>query len=150
MASLLNQKNTNIIVLTIFLFVIYFTLTKIINKNSLNLYKSFLQRNEEGGTELYFSDHLNLPKNIEIGKDYPFEFTVRNLEYEKETYKYDVVVSENGNDTIVDSGEFVIENDTTNTISINLSMLTHFVRGKMTVRLMNKNEEISFWFEEAL
>ena len=48
MASLLNQKNTNIIVLTIFLFVIYFTLTKIINKNSLNLYKSFLQRTEEG------------------------------------------------------------------------------------------------------
>ena len=79
------KSKTVIITILIFIFVIIFFANKGLDIS--------LKRKTEGSTELYFSDHLNLPKQIEIGKPYNFDFITHNLEYKDFTYTYEVITS---------------------------------------------------------
>ena len=108
-----------------------------------------LKRKPEGTTELFFSDHFNLPKQIEAGEPYSFEFTTHNFEYEELTYFYEVIVSNNEVNNLMKKGEFVLQHDQTITIPVEFIMSDNFGRAKVVVRLTNKNQEINFWVEES-
>lgn len=47
---------------------------------------------DESFTELYFPDHLALPRTIEPGAPLAFDFSVRNVEGTTETYTWRVLV----------------------------------------------------------
>ena len=50
----------------------------------------FTTKKSESFTELYFENHQNLPKSIELGKNYEFYFTINNLENKPFNYNYQV------------------------------------------------------------
>lgn len=137
-------KIITIIAIVLVLYIPYFV--KILHKNlSINL-----KRKPEGTTELFFSDHLNLPKQIEVGKPYSFEFTTHNLEYRELTYAYEVVISDGGEGGIVEKSEFVLPDGQTKIVDVPLILSKSFGRAKVIVKLLNENQEINFWVDEEI
>ena len=96
-------------------------------------------------TELYFSDHLNLPRQITVGKPYQFEFNIRNLEFEDITYSYEVKTSVKGVENVLSGGEVFLRSSETKNTSVSLLFPKTIDRAKVIVKLVNKNQEISFW-----
>ncbi|OGM23015.1 hypothetical protein A2961_01305 [Candidatus Woesebacteria bacterium RIFCSPLOWO2_01_FULL_39_21] len=109
-----------------------------------------LKRQREPLTELYFSNHLNIPKQIEKGKPYSFEFTTRNLEYKDTNYVYEILVSENEGMSLIEKGEFILTHGETKSVPEEFLIPESFGRAKITVSLVNKDQEISFWIEEDI
>lgn len=107
-----------------------------------------LKRKPEESTELYFSNHLTLPRQIETGKSYSFEFTTNNIEYKELRYIYEVTVSNNEVNSTISLGEFVLSPGQIKTVPINFIFSSPFKRMKVTVKLVNKNQEINFWVDE--
>lgn len=107
-----------------------------------------LQRKPEKTTELYFTDHLSLPKQIAIGIPYTFQFTINNLEYGEKTYSYEVIVSDSWAKVTDGKGNFVLANGQSKSIPVKLVATRSFGRMKIIVRLIDKNQEINFWVEE--
>jgi hypothetical protein len=62
-------------------------------KNQLNDWKLIPQ--PEKVTELYFDDSTNLPTAYNPGVSQSFSFTIHNIEYQNEDYRY--IVTEQGN-----------------------------------------------------
>lgn len=97
--------------------------------------------NKSGFTELYFIN--DLPKTIKMNETYDLFFAIHNLEDKKMTYNYAVYlqskkidqgyVSLNHDETTIINQSFIVKNKLEN-ISIPVS-----------VRLLNKNQEIHFW-----
>lgn len=44
-------------------------------------------------TELYFNNHISLPKVYTKGAKYPFSFTIHNIEYQTVDYRYKITAS---------------------------------------------------------
>ena len=53
-------------------------------------------------TELYFENHLSLPKEVTLFKEYNFKFTIHNLENKDMEYPYEVYINVNGEKQIID------------------------------------------------
>lgn len=100
-------------------------------------------------TELYFEDHMDLPKDALPNKEYSFEFSVHNLEYMDIKYNYETFI-ENGEEKVeIDHGSFVLKHDEVRTIKQDYSLLKEIPRSKVVVNLKNKkNQQIHFWVGE--
>lgn len=125
--------------------IIFLVGTVLLKKPSLlkDFSKLALSKQPETFTELYFTDHLSLPKQIKLGVPYSFKFTVHNLEYQDFTYVYEVTAD----NLILDKDQFSLKHDEVKTILVTFRIFRHFERIKITVNLVNKNQPIHFWLE---
>jgi hypothetical protein len=102
-------------------------------------------------TELYFEDHLNLPKETTIDKSYSFKFTIHNLEYKDMVYPYEVYIASNGGKLMtIDKGEFSLKQDQYLTILERYTFEEKIKRAKVVVDLHSKKQQIDYWIGETL
>lgn len=100
-------------------------------------------------TELYFEDHMHLPKVISINEPLQFSFTVHNLENQTVNYSSLVTIEPDGEATKsenLSTADFVLESDEKKTVPVLLD-LNNFVgnKVKVVVKLINKDQTIYFW-----
>jgi hypothetical protein len=96
---------------------------------------SFIPLGIEPLTEVYFENHTELPSTVLLYKEYNFSFTTHNLEYQKMGYNY-TINAYNENDTLlfsIDSGNFVLEDNETKTISEKFTMRNRFKRARIAI-----------------
>lgn len=99
-------------------------------------------------TELYFEDHLSLPSEIYIFKNYQFKFTIHNLENQDMEYPYEVYFDMNGEKQFIEQSSVFIKNSKYRTISEEFTFTLQDLpteRLKVVVNLINKNQQIHFW-----
>lgn len=102
-------------------------------------------------TELYFEDHLNLPKQVEFNTSYPVSFTIHNLEGRQMTYDVQIALvgetSESPQVNVLTQTVDVYANES-KTVTIELRVPALFSeRAKMIVNLANLDQTIHFWME---
>ncbi len=106
----------------------------------------FTTRTTEPFTELYFEDHLNLPKEIELNKDYSFQFTVHNMENQKIDYTYKIGIQ--GDEPFpktINIGFTTLEGNETRTIKQFFRISKEFQTARIIVELEGREQEIHFW-----
>lgn len=111
--------------------------------------KTSLSKKPERFTELYFTDHLNLPKKIKLGTPYSFEFTIHNLEYQDFTYHYELTAEIDEKKAVLGEGQFLLKHDEIKTLPLDFRIFKSFKRAKITLNLVNKNQPIHFWVEKT-
>jgi len=100
-------------------------------------------------TELYFEDHLKLPKDTVLEKSNSFKFTVHNLEYKDMDYPYEVYIASNGAKLqMIDKGTFSLKHDQYLTILERYTLEEEVQRAKVVVDLLSKKQQIDFWIGE--
>ena len=99
-------------------------------------------------TELYFEDHLTLPKEITLFKENNFKFTIHNLENKDTLYPYEVYIEVNGQMQSIDKSSVSIKNNEYKTITQSFIITTPIQRAKIVVNLIDKNQPIHFWMGE--
>lgn len=133
---------------------------------------SFIPLGIEPLTEVYFENHTKLPVFLFTDQQYNYSFTVHNIEYQKMRYTY-TIDAFNENDTLLynmNSGEFILENNQSQTLNEHFIMDNHFNRTKIVInvtkdlsletpKFKNKlwwpdpnypmNVDIHFWVEEV-
>lgn len=100
-------------------------------------------------TELYFEDHINLPKAAIKNKVNDFKFTIHNLEYKTMTYPYTIYAEVDGIKQELDKGSVTLRHDDYRTILESFSLVSDAKRAKITVLLTDKNQSIHFWMGES-
>ena len=107
-----------------------------------------LSKRPETYTELYFTDHLNLPKQLEPETQYEFEFSVHNLEYKDFTYIYEVTATDEKGEIILDGrSQLLLKHDETGNVDVAFQTPESFERIKISVNLVDKGQMIHFWGE---
>lgn len=141
--------NTKYVIFLIIVVFIVVSATGILFKKQIiaqmNAWKLLPQ--PETFTELYFEDHLDLPKHLASGEQASFAFTVHNLEYEDVTYEYAVTATASGSATLMDTGSFMLKQDEYKTIPESFALKKSSARTQVTVTLKNKQQSIHFWIE---
>ena len=99
-------------------------------------------------TELYFENHLTLPKEVKLFKENNFKFTIHNLENRDMEYPYEVYIDINGEKQMIDKDTVSIKNNEFKTITENFTITTLIKRAKVVVNLSSKNQQIDFWMGE--
>jgi hypothetical protein len=99
-------------------------------------------------TELYFEDHLALPKDIILLKENSFKFTIHNVENKDMLYPYEVYIEVNGERQSIDKSSVLIKNNEYKTIPQSFIITTPMQRAKIVVNLIDKNQPIHFWMVE--
>ena len=99
-------------------------------------------------TELYFENHLSLPKEVKLFKENNFKFTIHNLENKDMEYPYEVYIEINGEKQMIDKDTVSIKNNEFKTITENFTITTPTKRAKVVVNLTSKNQQIDFWMGE--
>lgn len=104
---------------------------------------------KEKFTELYFNDHQSLPTRVLQRKEYPFSFTVHNLEQKSVEYPYEVYTQTKDNKKdILSTGKFTLDHNKYKTVYETLNMASVAGRMKVVVNLKNKKQVIDFWIYE--
>jgi hypothetical protein len=99
-------------------------------------------------TELYFENHLSLPKEITLFEENNFKFTIHNLENKDMEYPYEVYIDVNGEKQSIDKSSVSIKNNEFKTITENFTITTPIKRAEVVVNLTSKNQQIDFWMGE--
>lgn len=88
-------------------------------------------------TELYFTDHRNLPATYAPGQQQTVKFTVHNLEHRRTTYKYAVVqqTQDSQTETQLAAGTFALSHDQTQAVTTAITPTNHGGRSRITVNL---------------
>lgn len=105
-------------------------------------------RRIEKVTELYFEDHINLPKYIQPNGKYTFKFTVHNLEGEDKSYIYRVIKQVDTQIRVIDQGMIQLKNDEYATIDKEVGPFEN-ERTNIQIELVNEFQKISFWLEKV-
>lgn len=98
-------------------------------------------------TELYFEDHLKLPKKAVSGRDYSFRFTIHNLENKDINYQYEMHIEVDGEKQLLDKNYVFINNNEYKTILESVILKQPLKKAKIAINLINKNQQIDFWIE---
>lgn len=104
-------------------------------------------RQPERFTELYFENHLSLPKDIIRFKKYKFAFTIHNLEYRDTEYPYRIYLQRETEKILLNRGKVSLKQDEYKTITEEFGPLKN-IRSKIVVELTAKNQMIHFWMGE--
>jgi hypothetical protein len=100
-------------------------------------------------TELYFDNHLNLPKSNTLKQPQTFSFTIHNLENKTIDYPYEIYIEDTaGSRSGIITNSVRISHDQVKTITESFEILAPVKRAKVVVNLMNKKQEIHFWIGE--
>jgi len=108
----------------------------------------FTNKTTEPFTELYFENHQLLPKEIELGKEYSFMFTVHNMEGEATNYFYEFSKETDNNKKVIDFKQFSLAKDRSTTFRKTFKIDQDFKDAKITIKLLNKDQEIHFWVKQ--
>jgi uncharacterized membrane protein len=102
-------------------------------------------------TELYFTDHTKLPSTYAKGDSQTVAFTVHNLEYRETQYHY--ILSETDQtsnvSTDVTSGDFKLEQNKFQKITIPITLSELGPTAKVTVRLSGQDESIDYLLHQT-
>lgn len=102
-------------------------------------------------TELYFENHTQLPKKVQLGSQQEFVFTVINREHERFIYQYQAFISlqnHNSEQKIsIKEGDIILKHNERATIPVPFTLTDSAEKVKMTVELINKRQPIHFWIE---
>lgn len=100
---------------------------------------------QEHFTELYFNDHINLPKQIQKGEKVSFSFVIHNLEGKKWQYPYAVFfVSQNGQITNIEEKAVTLASGEYETIEESYISNLAENKGGIYVALQQPQQEIHF------
>ena len=91
----------------------------------------FIPKSQPEITELYFNDIDSLPKAVEVGETYSFEFTIVNLNEENQTYNYDISLKES---TLLED-TIKLESNQGETITVEFTIDNDFGDGQILVNL---------------
>ncbi len=115
-------------------------------------------------TELYFTDHTNLPKTYKPDETQVVKFTVRNLEYRDTDYKYVVgVMNEDETEELLDraSGEIQLTHDQYKNVEVPITITAKGPRAKIVVTIYyqgikfgedvptDQEQSIHYWVEDS-
>ena len=93
-------------------------------------------------TELYFTEHSQLPSAIRTGVPQKIMFTTHNVEHQPTTYRYDVSIIGGAGEQQVDSGAFTLNHgETATTIR---SLLIPPLDRRVTIQVTLEYEGIGF------
>jgi len=96
-------------------------------------------------TELYFDDHVNLPKQIQKGEKIDFSFTIHNLEGERRWYSYIVYFkSQDGQITNIEEKSVFLEDGELESIKESYAPTLEDNKGGIFVELKNPQQGIDF------
>ncbi len=101
-------------------------------------------------TELYFEDHLDLPKRVVEGQPYDFSFTIHNLEGKNVNYPIEVTAINEATPSSfsIFKGAVVVDDQQTKTVPVSYAIPAGLgERVKVQVLLKNLNQSIHFWVE---
>jgi hypothetical protein len=98
-------------------------------------------------TELYFENQLNLPSIVKANQQYYFDFTIHNLENQNMTYPYEVYLQTGDVKLPIDRNTVTIKNSQYKTVQEGFSINVPFIKSEIVVNLINKNQQIDFWFK---
>ncbi len=107
----------------------------------------FTTKKSESFTELYFENHQNLPKNIELNKNNEFYFTINNLENTQFTYNYQITLDLDGTTKILKQEQITLNHNQKQPIYHQFKIQNSFKQGKITITLLNKKQSIHFWLK---
>lgn len=116
--------------------------------NQLNNWKLLPQA--EKLTELYFTDHLSLPKQYTPGETFILPFTVHNLEHKTQEYTYAIkqIDSTSNTSNQLATGSFTIDNDQFYRASIPITYVKSGAKSSIIVSLTNINQAILYHIDE--
>ncbi len=111
----------------------------------------FTTSTTESFTELYFEDHNDLPSNIQLNKEYSFQFSIHNLENQQTTYNYTIYIEYYSNEKLqsretINSDSIALEHDQRATISKSFEINEDFELARLIIE--TNDQEIHFWVEE--
>jgi hypothetical protein len=101
-------------------------------------------------TELYFDDNLDLPSKVIPRHPYFFQFTLHNVEGKDMEYPYEVYVEIGQDKLIFDKGMVLVKQNDYKTIHESFAAASVLPKSEIIVDLINKNQQIDFWIEEAV
>lgn len=103
----------------------------------------------EALTELYFEDHNKLPIVTQPGVPFTFRFTIHNMENKSMDYSYTVVEQSGTVNSLVKSGELSLKDNELKTLDQTVELASGATKTKISVNLINKNQEIHFWVNNS-
>ena len=115
---------------------------------SLLIFNAFQQIPKEGFSEIYFDDFNEIPTSIKLNEPLKFSFIVINKEANEENYDYIVMIKYKSKQDIIDSGSFSLKNNEINIIEETILVKEDFNLAIVSVKLLNKNQEIHFWVRQ--
>lgn len=95
-------------------------------------------------SELYFTDHLALPKEVDVGEVYTVPVTVTSHEGTPKTYTYQVTVSADGSPPEQTTDSFTLQDTQTKQFPISFLPTTPNTTYLINVTLQHNNQTIQF------
>jgi len=96
-------------------------------------------------TELYFDNHLSLPKNIVAKQPVSFSFVIHNLEGATTTYPFSVYFEYPGGTRItLTSSSVTLADNASTSIAVVHTFRTSNLTGMVVVNLMTLDQQIDF------
>ena len=103
----------------------------------------------EALTELYFEDYNRLPIAGKSGAPYAFRFTIHNMENKTMDYSYNVTQQSGSTNEIIRTGSLSLQNNELKTLESTFTLASGSARTRISVNLINKNQEIHFWVNNS-
>ena len=99
-------------------------------------------------SELYFNDFESLPQSMKPSEPLEFSFTVVNIENTDIAYQYIITFKNNDIETILDNNGFILNAGEKQVFQEKILIEEDFKVGLVSVKLLNKNQEIHFWIRK--
>ncbi|NTW14235.1 MAG: hypothetical protein HGA31_04370 [Candidatus Moranbacteria bacterium] len=100
-------------------------------------------------TELYFSDHTNLPKRVSAGDRMRFSFVIVNHEGNARSYGYSVhLIGAENVDPIVVRDVTDVASEESKEVQVGFDVPERFETGEVVVQLTDMSQQIHFWINK--
>jgi len=116
----------------------------LINPSARQTLVAATSRQPEYLTELYFNDHLKLPKTYQAGTTETFNFTIHNQEGHDFTYTYLITI--NGK-RYLQPRQIAVPNGASRTVRKTIAINDTSNRAEVQVSLLGTGQTIHYWTE---
>lgn len=145
----MSSKTVWVLAITFLLFDFLVGVAVFVIRPNLGSIVQALTPRPETFTELYFENHLELPKTVLVDSQNEVSFTIRNLEYKTMIYPVEVIATPENSDlklTLMTSS-ITLNQGASRTMTVPFSFAEHYslVRMKISVNLINLDQSIHFW-----
>ncbi len=140
-----NRRSINVLLFVLFLSILIYN-NRVFARSWVH--EHVLASTEETMTELYFDDHLNLPKSIMAGDEISFSFVIHNLEGRDMAYPYLVYKTFNENKIFLRRDIVKVEDGEYKRVNVSYTPLESVNNGIITVSLLQFNQDIHFLLSE--
>jgi uncharacterized membrane protein len=114
-----------------------------------NQIKGFLNKQnllpkDESFTELYINNHTDLPMFLPADTVATASFTIRNNEYQKQTYSYEVRRTQTQRE-VIDKGSVELNHNDSKSIPFEFTVSTTEAKTRFEIEIPEKTQIIHFW-----